>query len=371
MLIFLFSASYKYIIKPLFFLFDPEKVHNFTTSFGEQIGKFKLLTGILAFFFGKKSPALKQKINGINFDSPLGLAAGFDYEAKTLNVLHSLGFGFQTVGTITHLDYKGNTKPRLGRLPLSKSLMVNKGFKNKGVHWTSEKLNHINPIIPFGISIGKTNIKSIDTQKDAIKDILSAFKIFEEEKIKNSYYELNISCPNLHGSVSFYPTKNLDELLTAIDRLNIKKPIYIKMPINESNQAVKKMLDVIMKHKISGVIFGNLQKDRNNSAIVKEELKWQKGNFSGLPTQRRSDELIALAYKHCGKKLIIIGCGGTFSAEDAYHKIKLGASLVQLITGLIYEGPLLVAKINKELPKLLKRDGFKNISEAIGSGIKN
>src|SRR3989344_8121973 len=126
------------------------------------------------------------------------------------------------------------------------------------------------------------------------------------------------------------------------------------------------MLDVILRHKIAGVIFGNLQKDRKNSAIVKEEIKWKVGNFSGLPTQKRSDELIALAYKHCKGKLIIIGCGGIFSAEDAYRKIKLGATLVQLITGLIYEGPLLVTKINNDLPKLLKQDGFKNISDAIG-----
>ena len=139
------------------------------------------------------------------------------------------------------------------------------------------------------------------------------------------------------------------------------------MPINESNQSVRKMLDVIMKHNIKGVILGNLQKDRTNPALLKEEIKWQKGNFSGLPTQKRSDELISLAYKYCKGKLIIIGCGGIFSPEDAYRKIKLGASLVQLITGLIYEGPLLVAKINQELPKLLESDGFKNISEAIGS----
>ena len=139
------------------------------------------------------------------------------------------------------------------------------------------------------------------------------------------------------------------------------------MPINQSNAQTLKMLDVTARHKIAGVIFGNLQKDRKNSAILKEEIKWKMGNFSGLPTQKRSDELISLAYKHCKGKLIIIGCGGIFSAEDAYRKIKLGASLLQLITGLIYEGPLLVAQINDELPKLLKQDGFKHISEAIGT----
>lgn len=367
MVISLVSASYRYIFKPILFFFDPEKVHNFTTSLGEQIGKVGFLRKFIALFFARKNPTLKQKVLGINFDGPVGLAAGFDYEAKTIQILPSFGFGFHTIGTITNLQYKGNPRPRLGRLPQSKSLMVNKGFKNNGSVWTAEKLTKLEFEIPLGISIGKTNHKEIDTQIDAISDIVEAFKIFESKRIKNSYYELNISCPNLYGNVTFYPPENLDDLLFAVEKLKIDKPIFIKMPISESNQRVRKMLDVIMKHNIKGVIFGNTQNDRTNPAFVKEEIRWQKGNFSGLPTQKRSDELISLAYKYCGDKLIIIGCGGVFSTQDAYRKIKLGATLVQLITGLIYEGPLLVAKINKELPKMLAEDGFKNITEAIGS----
>lgn len=281
----------------------------------------------------------------------------------------SIGFGFNTVGTITNLPYGGNPKPMLGRLPKSKSLMVNKGFKNKGARETADKLANLNFKIPLGISIGKTNTLNLNSQKDAIEDILSAFNVFQDSNIKNAYYELNISCPNLFGNITFYPPKNLDELLLEIDKLKLKKPVFIKMPINESDEQTIKMLDVILRHKIAGVIFGNLQKDRSNPAILKEEIKWKVGNFSGLPTQKRSDELIALAFKHCKNKLIIIGCGGVFSTQDAYRKIKLGANLIQLITGLVYEGPLLVAKINNELPKLLKQDGFKNITEAVGSEI--
>lgn len=374
-LIFLLSLFYKHVIKPVFFLFDAELVHNFVTSRGEFIGRFQTPSKILGKLFAKKSVVLKQKIAGITFEGPIGLAAGFDYEAKLTQILPSVGFGFQTIGTITNLPYEGNPRPILGRLPKSKSLMVNKGFKNKGARQTAEKLAKLNFKIPLGISIGKTNVKHEETQKSAIGDILSAFRIFESSNIKNlpagkqvAYYELNISCPNLFGNITFYPPRNLDELLIAIDKLKLKKPVFIKMPINESNGQTLKMLDVITRHKVAGVIFGNLQKDRSNPEIVKEEIKWKVGNFSGLPTQKRSDELIALAYKYCGDKLIIIGCGGIFSTDDAYRKIKLGASLVQLITGLIFEGPFLVAQINDELPKLLKKDRFKNISEAIGSG---
>ncbi len=367
MLISFLTLFYKHVTKRVFFLFDPEMVHNFVTSQGEFFGRFQTLTNFLNKFFGGKSSVLKQKIAGIEFKGPIGLAAGFDYEAKVVKVLPSLGFGFNTVGTITNLAYGGNPKPMLGRLPKSKSLMVNKGFKNLGAEKTAEKLANQTFKIPLGISIGKTNIKQEETQENAIVDILQAFEVFESSNIKNAYYELNISCPNLYGNITFYPPKNLDELLMEIDKLKLKKPVFIKMPINETNSAVLKMLDVIARHKIAGVIFGNLQKDKKNPAIIKEEIKWKVGNFSGLPTQKRSDELIALTFKHYKNKLIIIGCGGVFSANDAYRKIKLGASLVQLITGLIFEGPFLVAKINKELPELLKKDNYKNLSEAIGS----
>jgi dihydroorotate dehydrogenase subfamily 2 len=362
MLVNVLSAIYKHALKPIFFLFNPELVHEIVTSFGELIGGFP------GDIFNHKDPILRQKILGINFESPVGLAAGFDYEARLTQVLAPLGFGFQTVGTITKLYYEGNPKPRLGRLPKSKSLMVYKGFKNRGAQWTAEKLEKLSFKIPLGISIGKSNSKLIQAQKTAIEDILQAFTIFELSNIKNTYYELNISCPNLAGVVTFYPPKNLDELLSAVDELKMSKPIFIKMPIDHTNFQTKQMLDVILRHKIAGVIFGNVQTNRKNPTLYKDEVKkFNHGNFSGLPTQKRSDELIALAYNHCRGKLLIIGTGGIFSAQDAYRKIKLGANLVQLITGLIYEGPLLVAKINQELPRLLKRDGFKNISEAVGT----
>ncbi len=367
MLFSIFTFIYKNFTKRIFFLIDPELFHNLITSLGELFGKSKIFRDISEKLMAKKYPILKQEITGIKFDAPLGLAAGYDYEAKVVKVLPSFGFGFNTVGTITNLPYSGNPKPRLGRLPKSKSLMVNKGFKNKGARWTAEKLANQTFQIPLGISIGKTNTKIKETQKDAIADILQAFTVFEDSNIKNAYYELNISCPNLYGKISFYPPKNLDELLSAVDNLKLSKPVFIKMPINETDSSTLKMLDVIVRHKITGVIIGNLQKDRKNPEIIKSEIKWKVGNFSGLPTQKRSDELIALAYKHYKNKLIIIGCGGIFSTEDAYRKIKLGATLVQLITGLIFEGPMLVAKINKELSENLKKDGYKNISEAIGT----
>ena len=192
--------------------------------------------------------------------------------------------------------------------------------------------------------------------------------LFESSHINNSYYELNISCPNLKGDVSFYPPKNLEKLLRAVDRIQLKKPLFIKMPISETNAATSAMLNVISRHSPAGVIFGNLLKDRKNSNLVKAEVaKFLVGNFSGKPTYDRSNELISLTYKKYKNRFVIIGCGGIFTAEDAYEKIRRGASLVQLITGMIYQGPQLICKINNGILDLLEMDGFNSISEAVGS----
>jgi dihydroorotate dehydrogenase len=359
------SQLYKHVAKPIFFTINPETFHNIATSFGETLGEVEFIRNFTKKLLGKRYPNLKQEISGIEFVSPMGLAAGYDYEAKAVNLLGPLGFGFNTVGTITNEPFDGNPKPRLGRLPKSKSIMVNKGFKNRGAVMTYKALKKKKTYIPMGVSIGQTN-KEYDNLDQAIQDILQAFKIFETPGLKLSYYELNISCPNLHTNISFYKPTNLEKLLKEVKKLKIKKPIFIKMPINESNTNYLKMVDVIVRHGIEGVIVGNLQKDRTNSALVKSEIKWKVGNFSGLPTQARSNELIKLTYQKFGGKLIVIGCGGVFSTEDAYRKIRLGANLVQLITGLIYEGPTLVAQINKELSERIKQDGYKNIYEAVG-----
>ena len=199
-----------------------------------------------------------------------------------------------------------------------------------------------------------------------------AFSVFEKAKVKNSYYELNISCPNLiNTAVDFYKPENFNQLLQSINRLKLKKSVFVKMPISVSDKEFLSILNVITEYKmIKGVIIGNLFKDRKSPLLDKQEVnKYKVGYFSGKPCEPRSNELIKLTYKKYKNKLIIIGCGGIFSGQDAYKKIKLGASLVQLITGMIYQGPQLVSQINLELEELLEKDGFSNIKQAVGIGI--
>jgi dihydroorotate dehydrogenase subfamily 2 len=362
-----YAWCYRNIIKRLLFLFDPEFVHEFIIGYGEKIGDFGVTRSLVRKMFYAQSKSLNQNVAGINFQNPIGLAAGFDYQAKLTKILPSLSFGFQTIGTITSHPYEGNPKPRLGRLPKSKSLMVNKGFKNPGIKEVIKKLQKNGFVIPVGISLGQSNTTKEVTQQEAVEDIVTAFRIAEKSRVNFSFYELNISCPNLFGKVSFYSPENLRQLLKAVTDIKLKKPLFIKMPIEQTDEETLAMLNVITDFPVAAVIFGNLLKNRKDKALDPEEVKqFPAGNFSGKPTEERSNELIELSYKRYGKELVIIGCGGIFNAKDAYKKIRLGATLVQLITGLIFEGPQLIAEINIGLDKLLKQDGFSNISEVIG-----
>jgi dihydroorotate dehydrogenase subfamily 2 len=358
---------YKWILKPILFQFDAELIHDSFIKMGEIIGKSIITQKISSFFWNYKDSSLEQKIAGINFKNPIGLAAGFDYEGRLTQTIPEIGFGFETIGTITNNPYEGNTKPRLGRLIKSRSLLVNKGFKNLGIHKTLEKLTGEKFKIPVGLSIGVTNTASLSNQNEAILDIVKAFEVAENSKINFSYYELNISCPNLQTNVEFYSGASLEELLKAVTKNKLSKPLFMKMPIDKTNSEVLEMLKVILKYPVTGVVFGNLQKNKQDPSLDSAEVaRFSKGNFSGKPTEKRSNELISLAYKTCGEKLVIIGCGGIFSSTDAYRKIKAGATLLELITGMIFEGPQAISDINLGLVKLLKKDGYKNISEAVG-----
>ena len=317
---------YTLIIKRIMFLFNSEIIHEFLLKLGDILSESKIIRYISKKLFRIESPSLSQEIAGIKFPNPVGLAAGFDYKAELAQLIPSLGFGAETIGTITYFPYAGNPKPRLGRLVKSKSLMVNKGFKNPGIVSVCQKLKKKRFDIPIGLSIGKTNSQKIITQREAVLEIIKTFKQVEKSNIAVSYYELNISCPNLLQDISFYSSNHLQELLNELSKIKIKKPIFIKMPIELSDSEIISMLNIIVKYPISGVIFGNLQKDRREPSLNKEEVKkFKVGNFSGLPTKKRSNELIKLAYKKFGDKLIIIGCGGIFNAKGHLRKDKIGS----------------------------------------------
>ncbi|MDP3993068.1 MAG: dihydroorotate dehydrogenase (quinone) [bacterium] len=348
---FIFALAYQRLVRPILFRHDPEVAHQRITMLGERISRRQLALSIIRSLFGHRNPNLKKVVGGIEFPSPIGLAAGFDYQAKLPWVLEALGFGFATVGTITNLPCPGNPRPWLGRLVKSQSLLVNKGFKNDGIVKTLPRLRRLPPGMPVGLSIGQTNSPKIDTEAKAIDDIVACFTYAEGHPHQCRYYELNISCPNVQKHISFYTSSSLKKLLERLERLKISRTVFIKGPISVSDKELVGIAETASQFSfISGLVIGNLQRDRNHPSIYKDELsKCGPGNFSGLPTRDRSTELIKIIRAKFGPRFAIIGCGGVFSAKDAQEKFAAGADLVQLITGLVFVGPQLVAEINGEL----------------------
>ncbi len=361
---------YKKIIKPILFKYPADDVHNFFLKTGRYFGSKNIIKNSLGKILPYSNNILNQKVFGIDFINPVGLAAGFDYDADLMDILPSVGFGFHTVGSVTCFPYGGNPRPMLGRLPKSKSLLVNKGFKSMGMESVLRKIGKRRGIIPLGLSIGSTN-RTYKKIEDMAEDVYSSFEMV----LRNDYFdyfELNISCPNLINienlKEKFDDPIGFSILLNKLSYLNINKPLLIKMHAEKSIEESLSLLEIAKDYKwVTGVIMSNLVKNRDNKSFDKDEiLNAPKGNFSGKPTEELSNNLITAVYKKYGDRFVIIGCGGIFNGVDAYEKIKRGATLVQMITGMIYEGPSQIGKINKELATLLKEDGYTNISEAIG-----
>lgn len=348
---------YQNLLKPIFFKIDPESIHDFMTWVGMLLGKSKITKSITAFFLTYSHPALEQKILGVKFNNPVGLAAGFDKNAKLLDILPSVGFGFAEVGTITGEPCFGNPKPRLWRLAKSSSLVVYYGLKNDGSEAISNRLKKEKFIIPIITSIGKTNSEATVETEAGIKDYIKAYKHFTDI---GHFFDINLSCPSAFGGQPFSDPKSLHQLLGEIDKIPTKKPVFLKMSPDLSNQQLDMILDVVRKHKVAGFICSNLTKQNS-----------PKGGLSGKAVEDLSNRQIQRIYNATRGEYIIIGCGGVFSAEDAYKKIKLGASLIELITGMIFEGPQVISEINRGLVQLLQKDGYKNISQAVGRGDRN
>lgn len=362
------NTVYIYVLKPIFFKMDPEDIHDRMVSAGKFFSRRRFFQTLFSITFNYKNPILNQTIFNKKFENPIGLSAGFDKNAELINLLPSIGFGFIEVGSITGEYCYGNPKPRLWRMPKSKGLIVYYGLKNNGAEKISHTLKSTTCKVPLGINIAMTNCHKNLEIENGIKDFEKAFRMMKDH---GDYITVNISCPNALGGQPFIKTENLEKLLDTLDKIETDKPRFIKLSPDLDNQDIDNILDILDRHNIQGIICSNLTKNRDNKNIDPSEINiTEKGGFSGKIVQDLSDELMSYIYKKTNNKYILIGVGGIFTAEDVYKKIKNGATLVQLITGMIYQGPGLISTLNQDLVKLLKKDGFKNIKEAIGSGLK-
>src|SRR3989344_3572818 len=377
------GSVYKNILKKIFFNLDPEDVHDRMNLNGQILGTNPVTRTLTSLLFSYSHKSLEQNILGINFKNPIGLSAGFDKDANLTDILPSVGFGFAEVGSVTGEPCDGNLKPRLWRLKKSKSLVVYYGLKNKGAEEISKRLKKKNFKIPIGISIAKTNNQETSELDAGIKDYVKAYKLFANI---GAYTTINISCPNTYGGQPFTDAAKLDKLLTEIDKIPTKKPVFLKVSPDLTQKEIDDILEVAGKHKVNGFICTNLTKNRNNKKILDKDVP-KVGGISGKVVEDLSNELISYIFKKCHlfeperwpqsrrperkvsnvilnkakdldsspkaqndnnkePKYIIIGAGGVFTAEDAYKKIKAGASLIQMITGMIFEGPQVIRQIN-------------------------
>ncbi len=353
---------YTRALKPLFFRHDPEFIHDQMTRAGILLGLTPVGKMLTKSLFGYEHPMLEQHVLGIHFKNPIGLSAGFDKNAVLTDIMPHVGFGFEEVGSITGYPCAGNPKPRLWRLPKSKGLVVYYGLKNEGCEIIAKRLSKKHFKIPLGISVAMTNCKENVELSKAIEDYAKAFRTLEPYA---SYITVNISCPNTEGGQPFVDHVKLDALLTHLDKIPTKKPIFIKLSPDMADHELDRVLDVARSHRVQGIICTNLTKKRVNPKILDSKVP-HVGGMSGKTVEDLSDKLLSYIYKREGKRFVLVGSGGVFSAEDAYRKIRKGATLIQLITGMVFEGPQVISEINYGLVRLLKRDGFKSVSEAIG-----
>ena len=355
---------YQKFVKPLFFMMNPESAHKFILYLGRFLSYTKI-SRIFRPFFVFHDESLESDVMGVHFENPVGLAGGFDKNGYLTDFFPDIGFGFMEVGSVTANAYGGNPAPRLYRLLKNKGLVVNYGLANQGVDVIHNRLKNKKFRIPIIINVAKTNdalIKGDGSVKDYVRG-------FAKMKPISNIFVINISCPNAGDGRSFEDPALLEKLLIALNKKRKGVKILLKISPDVEKNNLDKIISLAEKYNIDGFVISNLTKKR--SGLINEKGLELKGGISGPVLAKKSNKLIAYVFRKTRGRFAIIGCGGISSGKDAYEKIKCGASLVELITGMIYQGPGIIKNINRELVELLERDGYSNVSEAIGASIKN
>jgi dihydroorotate dehydrogenase len=360
---------YKNILKPMLFRMDPEKAHHLTIDGLHAAAKIPggqaLLKGLYAV---PRYPELETALWGIPFANPVGLAAGLDKNAKAVPGFSSIGFGFMEVGTVTPKPQEGNELPRLFRLPEDAALINRMGFNNVGIETMARHLEQAGKhTIPVAVNIGKNKTTPNEHAENDYRACIRGLYEYGE------FFVVNISSPNTPDLRSLQHGDDLSRLLAAVqDEMKqqhqkhggAQKPVLVKIAPDLEDGEIANMVESIVRSGISGIIASNTTISRDG---LTHPHKGETGGLSGRPLTERSTRLIHKIYAATEGKLPIIGSGGIFTAKDAYEKIGAGASLVEVYTALIYEGPGLIRRLNEGLSALLKQDGFSNIKEAVGS----
>ncbi|WP_291100150.1 MULTISPECIES: quinone-dependent dihydroorotate dehydrogenase [unclassified Flavobacterium] len=334
---------YKQIIRPILFWFDPEKVHYFTFSLIRILSKIPGIPSLFRCLYAVNDKRLETEVFGLKFKNPVGLAAGFDKDASLYKELSSFGFGFIEIGTITPKGQEGNPKKRIFRLKEDGAIINRMGFNNGGVQEAVERLKK-NKGVLIGGNIGKNKLTP---NEDATSDYEICFEALFDYV---DYFVVNVSSPNTPNLRELQEKEPLTRLLQALQNLNLakpkQKPILLKIAPDLTDTQLLDIIDIVKETKIAGVIATNTTISREG---LTSEKKSETGGMSGKPLRDRSTEVIRFLSEKSNKAFPIIGVGGIHSPEDAIEKLEAGASLIQIYTGFIYEGPGLIKAINKKI----------------------
>lgn len=337
---------YKLLIRPILFLFDPEKVHHFTFRFIKLTSPFIGVINNKLFSINHKK--LEKKVFGLKFKNPVGIAAGFDKNAVLVNELENYGFGFIEIGTVTPKAQVGNPKKRLFRLKEDEGIINRMGFNNLGVEAVSKNLIKKKTKLIIGGNIGKnTNTPNSQAKSDYIYNFKALYKYVD-------YFVINVSCPNVKDLTKLQDIDFLEDLLSTLKHIDAKKgdnkPILLKISPDLNTNQLDDVIRLISKTKISGVVATNTSSKRENLTTKNTKIQTiGNGGLSGKPIRDKSTEVIRYLSEKSNKSFSIIGVGGIHTVEDALQKLNAGADLIQVYTGFVYEGPKLVRDINKAI----------------------
>jgi len=351
------------IFRPIIYKTDPEWAHDRLKQLARIVGPFGKLNKAWNWLYSFEDEKLEQKLWNISFKNPVGLAAGFDKDASMFRYLDNFGFGFIEAGTVTHEPQAGNPKPRMFRLKEDKALINRMGFNNPGANVFAKQLTNIqNTNAVKIVNIGKSKVVPNDK---AIEDYLKTFKLCLPHM---QMCVVNVSSPNTPGLRELQGKEALKEILQTLQKEKNNTefstiPLLVKIAPDLNKDQLTDVLEVVKELNLDGIVATNTSTSRDG---LRSKYRSETGGLSGRPIADMSTKVIAHLYKESAGSIPIIGVGGIFTPEDAYEKIKKGASLIEVYTGLVYKGPSIATNIKKGLAKLLEKDGFDHISQAIG-----
>ena len=357
---------YRKLVRPLLFKQDAERAHDFALKQLARVSRSKFACDVIGSFFS--APELPVEVFGLKFPNPVGLAAGMDKHAAAVPAWKKLGFGFSELGGVTWHAQPGNPAPRMFRAVADEAIVNRMGFNNSGAEALAQRLSEWKksgrwPAHPVGINLGKSKITPLE---EAADDYANSFRVFRKLA---DFFVVNVSSPNTPNLRQLQDKAALDEILAAIQELNgSRKPVLVKVAPDLSFEALDEILELVAPRNIAGIVATNttISRPQTNDPAA-QKIYSETGGLSGKPLRARSTEIVRHLHKQTNGALPIIGVGGIFDADHAWEKITAGASLLQIYTGLVYEGPGIAKSIVAGLIRRMKKEGVRSLKEVVGS----